>query len=41
MLAGVVAQGWGAPLAVGVGGAVTALFALAVLALRPVVRRLE
>jgi MFS family permease len=41
MLAGIVAQNWGAPLAVGVGGAVNALFALSVLVMRPTVRRLE
>jgi MFS family permease len=41
MLAGVVAQNWGAPVAVGIGGALSALFAVGVLVLRPVVRRLE
>lgn len=41
MLAGAVAQNWGAPLAVGVGGAVNTLFALGVLLFRPTVRRLE
>lgn len=41
MLAGVVAQNRGAPVAVGIGGAVSALFAVGVLVLRPVVRRLQ
>jgi MFS family permease len=41
MLAGIVAQYWGAPVAVGIGGAVSALFAVGVLVLRPTVRRLE
>ncbi len=41
MLAGTVAQHFGAPLAVGIGGAVTACFAAGVLLFNPTVRRLE
>ena len=41
MLAGIVAQNWGAPVSVGIGGGVSALFAVGVLVLRPTVRRLE
>lgn len=41
MLGGAVAQRWGAPLAVGIGGAVTAAFAVFILLTRPTVRRLE
>lgn len=40
LLAGSVAQRWNAPLYVGVGGAITALFALGVLLVKPTVRRL-